>query len=393
MASGDGPERQEAVPFSWVLRSRIATKSSLDALFRLFGAKTILPDLFYVRPLLSGSHFLDTREAFSRIKSWEDWVVSWEGIGEKRETYARLAQDEGRYVTACENWIGAASSFFMAQFLLYQEVERKREIYRRSADCHRRGSALLDPPAESVRIRHGGFEMPGILRLPRGRGPHPLLVLLCGADGAKEEMHFFADGLVRRGIGALAFDGPGVGETWDASPLIDDYAAVGRSVFDFLASEERVDPVRTGLFGVSFGGTLAIHVAAGEPRVGAVVALTAPYDLGAYGEYVIPIVKEQVRHLLHAEAGDHAFRKWTKTFSLRGRVKDVTAPLLVIGGGEDVLIPADHTKRIFEEATGRKKMIFFQDADHLCTEFLFDLVGKVEEWLIEIGFAPPPAKG
>ena len=37
--------RPKEIPFSWVLRSRIATRSSLDALFRVFGARNVLPDL------------------------------------------------------------------------------------------------------------------------------------------------------------------------------------------------------------------------------------------------------------------------------------------------------------------------------------------------------------
>ncbi|MFH1277946.1 MAG: prolyl oligopeptidase family serine peptidase [Candidatus Eisenbacteria bacterium] len=385
-------ERPEGVPWIWMLRSRIATKGSLDALFRLFGAKTVLPDLFFVRPLLSGAQFLDVREAFSRIKSWNDWVLSWSGIAEKRETYAALAEEEGRLVTARENWIWAAAAHHMAQFLLFEEVDRKREIYRRSAACYRRGAALLDPPAEPVAIPHGAIEMAGVLRLPSGEGKRPLVVLLCGADGSKEEMHFFAEGFVRRGIGALAMDGPGIGETWDLAPLGGGDDPVGTSVFDFLSRDGRIDEDRIALFGVSFGGTLGLRMAAAEPRFRAVVTLTAPYDLSAYDEYVMPVIREQVMYLLHSDS-EEGFRKWAKEFSVRGVVAKIEAPILVIGGGEDVFVPGDHAKRIFEEARGRKKMVFFQDSDHLCTEFLFDLVGKVEEWLIEIGFVSAAKRG
>lgn len=385
-------ERPEGVPWIWMLRSRIATKSSLDALFRLFGAKTVLPDLFFVRPLLSGAQFLDVREAFSRIKSWNDWVVSWGGIAEKREAYALLAEEEGRLVTARENWIWASAAHHMAQFLLFEEVERKREIYGRCAACYRRGASLLEPPGVSVSIPHGDFEMAGILRLPPGEGRRPVAVLLCGADGSKEEMHFLADRFVGRGIGVLAFDGPGIGETWERAALGRDYDAVGTSVYEFLSRDARIDAGRIALFGVSFGGTLALRIAAAEPRFRAVAALTAPYDLSAYGEYVMPVIQEQVKYLLRSESED-AFRRWASDFSVRGVVGKIESPLLVIGGGEDVFVPGDQTKLIFEEARGKKKMIFFQDADHLCTEFLFDLVGKVEEWLIEIGFAPSARKG
>ena len=368
-----------------MLRSRIATKSSLDALFRVFGAKTVLPELYYIRPLLLGSNFLDIREAFSRIHSWDDWVGSWESTGEKRETYARLARDERRMVTALDNYLYAAAAYHMAQFLLFEDIDRKRSLYRRCADCYAAAAPLLDPPAEPVTIACEGFGMAGYLRVPRAPRPAPLLILVCGADSAKEEMHFFSDGLLRRGVATLAFDGPGIGETWESAPLSVDVGETGRALFDFLGRDERIDRERIGLFGASFGGNQALRIAAGDDRVAAVIALSAPYDLSGYGEYVLPVIHDLVKFLLRTDSEDEV-RRWADAISARGLVGAIEAPLLAIGGGEDLLIPGDDTKRIFEEARGEKKMIFFEEANHLCTEYAFDLVGKVEEWLIEIGF-------
>jgi len=378
--------RTKEIPFSWVLRSRFATKSSIDALFRLFGAKMVLPDLFYIRPLLMGSNFLDVREAFARTHSWEEWVRSWERLGEKRETWAKLAFSDGRNVTARENWIYASAAYFMAQFLLYDEAERKREIYGKCAASFRRAAPLLTPPSERVEIEYEGVLLPGYLRLPEGTERSPVLILFCGADSAKEEMHFFAEGLALRGIGTLAFDGPGIGETWAAMELKREVEHVGRRLFAFLRADRRVDPARIGLLGVSFGGNLALRVAAYLEETAVVVALSAPYDLSGYGDYVLPVIQEQVKYLLHSTE-ESVYRSWADGFSVRGLVEKIGAPLLVIGGGEDLLIPGDDTKRIFEEARGSKRMIFFEEANHLCTEYAYDLIGRIEEWLIETGFA------
>lgn len=378
------PGRTE-IPFSWVLRSRIVTKSTLEALFRVFGAKTVLPDLFYIRPLLMGSNFLDIREAFARIHSWEDWVTSWERIGEKRETFARIADDEGRLVTAGENHLYAAAAFHMAQLPIFEPVERKRALYARCAACYRLAAARMSPPAQSVSIPHGTIDLPGLLRLPESKGRSPLLVLISGADSCKEEMHFFADGLARRGVGTLAYDGPGIGETWDRLPMGIDDEGVGASLFNYLARDERIDPNRIGLFGVSLGGNLAIRIAAEEARTAVVVTLSAPYDLASYGEYMRPILQEQMKYLLKTDS-EKAYRDWAGAFSVRGLVEKVRAPILVVGGGEDTIIPGADAKRIFDEAKGKKKLVYYEDANHLCTEHAFDLVGKVEEWLIETGF-------
>ncbi|MFH1680203.1 MAG: alpha/beta hydrolase [Candidatus Eisenbacteria bacterium] len=378
-------EGKKEIPFSWILRSHIVTRETLEALFRVFGAKTVLPDLFYLRPLLMGANFLDIREAFTSIHSWEDWVGSWERIGEKRETFARLAGDEGRSVTAGENHLFAAAAFHMAQMPLFDEADRKRALYARCAECFRRAAASLSPPAAPVSIPHGSIELPGLLRLPDSKEKVPLLVLICGADSCKEEMHFFSEGLVRRGIGTLAYDGPGIGETWERCPMGIDDGGVGASLFDFLTREERIDPKRIGLFGVSLGGNLAIRIAAKEERASLVVSLSAPYDLASYAEYMLPILLEQVKYLLHTES-EELVRKWAQGLSVRGLVEKMRAPLLVIGGGEDTIIPSTEAKRIFDEAKGRKKLVFYEEANHLCTEHAFDLIGKVEEWLIETGY-------
>jgi 2,6-dihydroxypseudooxynicotine hydrolase len=383
----DRAGRSKEIPFSWVLRSRIVTKSTLEALFRVFGAKSVLPDAFYIRPLLVGSNFLDIREAFSRIHSWEEWVGSWAAIGEKRETFARLAMEGSRSETARENFLFAAAAYHMAQLPLYEQPERKQDLYRKCAVCFR--SAL------PVVITHRGIDLPGYLRLPESRDRPPLLVLVPGVDGCKEEMHFFSEGLVRRGIGTLAYDGPGIGETWERRPMSVDDDGVATSLIEFLLRDGRVDPERIGLLGVSFGGNLAIRMAAAEERVHSVITLSAPYDLSSYGEFVLPVIQEQMKFLLRADS-DAVYKEWARSFSVRGIVEKVRAPLLAIGGGEDTIIPGRDAKRIFEEAKGKKKLLFYEDGGHLCAEHAFDLVGKVEEWLIETGFqgggSPPVPK-
>jgi 2,6-dihydroxypseudooxynicotine hydrolase len=383
--TGEERGRRKDIPFAWVLRSRIVTRSTLDALFRVFGAKAVLPELFYVRPLLMGSNFLDIREAFAGIHSWEEWVSSWERIGEKRETYAALADQEDRTETAIENYLSSAAAYHMAQLPLYEQPARKRGLYARSAAAFRTAAPRLRPPAIPVSVPHGSIELPGYLRLPASGGKVPLLVLICGADSCKEEMHFFSEGLVRRGIGTLAYDGPGIGETWDLSPLGSDDGGVGFSIFDFLSKNPRVDADRIGLFGISFGGNLAIRMAAREERTAVVVTLSAPYEISSYGEYMLPILQEQVKHLLQSDSED-AYREWARAFSVRGVVGKLRAPILVIGAGEDTIIPSGDARRIFEEARGKKKLVYFEEANHMCAEHAFDIVGKVEEWLLETGF-------
>ncbi len=57
------------------------------------------------------------------------------------------------------------------------------------------------------------------------------------------------------------------------------------TVLDFLIQEEYVDPKRIVAFGPSRGGFMALHLAAVEPRIGAVVAFAPVTDLLALREF------------------------------------------------------------------------------------------------------------
>ena len=385
----NGPlDRWKETPFTWSLRSKMVTKSSLDALFRVLGAKRALPDLFYIRPLLMGGNFLDLREAFSRIHAWNEWPESWERVGEKREVLADIAREEGREVSAREGYIFAAAAYHMAQLLLFEDFRKKRELYGKCASCYRRAAPLLDPPAELVEIPFDSFRLPGVLRFPPSSSPVPVVIFVTGAVTGKEEMHLLGSGLVERGVGTLLFDGPGMGEAWEQGPLIPGCHRVAAALFDYLEGDSRVDPGRIGLFGVSFGGNVALRMAAREKRTAAVIALSAPYDLSGYGEYVLPVIEELVRYALQSDS-KKKYEEWKRTFSLESSLPEIAAPLLTIGGGEDFFVPGDDTKRIHGGGKGKKKMIFFEEADHLCVDYMHELIPKVEEWLIETGYLRP----
>lgn len=89
-----------------------------------------------------------------------------------------------------------------------------------------------------------------------------------------------ADGLAERGITSLRFDYAGFGDSegergWiDPSSRVDD----ALSALAWLASDDAVDANRLGVYGHSYGGPVAISVAARDPRTRAVVSVSGPGD-------------------------------------------------------------------------------------------------------------------
>ncbi|GAA3129386.1 alpha/beta fold hydrolase [Planomonospora alba] len=120
-----------------------------------------------------------------------------------------------------------------------------------------------------------GVRCAGHLYLPAGSGPVPCVVLCHGFSGTMDRLFDHAERFAAEGFAALVFDYRGFGES-DGEPRqvpdIPGQLADVRAAVAFVRGHERVDPDRVLLWGNSLGGAHAVTVAAGDPRIAAVVA-------------------------------------------------------------------------------------------------------------------------
>ena len=145
----------------------------------------------------------------------------------------------------------------------------------------------LTPPAETpaVTFVSGGEELAGVLHIPAGPGPHPIVVILHGFPGYERNFDI-AQALRRIGYATLVFHyrgswGMGGSYTW-ANVLADAATVVAEVRKPEFASAHRLDPGRLAVAGHSLGGFTALHTAAADPAVAAVVSIAA-FDFGAMG--------------------------------------------------------------------------------------------------------------
>jgi pimeloyl-ACP methyl ester carboxylesterase len=133
------------------------------------------------------------------------------------------------------------------------------------------------PTTEQLEITSAGLPLLNTAFLPGGPGPHPVVVLLHGFPGNDNQLDL-AQALRRAGHACVVFHyrgswgGPGA---WSWSNGLDDAAAV----VDALRRDARFDPARIVLAGHSYGGFVALQVAAADPRVQAAVSV-AGFDFG-----------------------------------------------------------------------------------------------------------------
>lgn len=150
--------------------------------------------------------------------------------------------------------------------------------------------STFDYHIEDVTFEGGseGVELAGTLTLPRGPGPHPVVVTMTGSgpQDRDESMKpittlkpfaILADALTSSGLGVLRYDDRGVGgSTGDYNAAtVAELAEDARAAIDYLETRDDVDPERIGLLGHSEGGLYAAMLGASDPRV-AYIGLMAP---------------------------------------------------------------------------------------------------------------------
>jgi pimeloyl-ACP methyl ester carboxylesterase len=126
---------------------------------------------------------------------------------------------------------------------------------------------------------HGGTEIAATFTAPSGRGVFPAVLLCQGLSGVRHlVLPRIAEGLAERGFASLRFDYAGHGESGGPRGLIDPFARVvdGRYALATLLTLGEVDSDRVGVYGHSYGGPIAIQLAAQERRARALVAVSSP---------------------------------------------------------------------------------------------------------------------
>jgi len=245
---------------------------------------------------VNGVTVADFERVTAGIERWEDWCAAWVAVGAEHELLGRTALAEGRTRSAGEHLAQAAVYHHFAKFVFVVDQEQMRAAHRRAVACLADALPYLDPPGRRLEVAFEGACLVGVLRLPAGDGPHPIVVLLSGLDSTKEELRATEQTFLVRGLATLSLDGPGQGEAEYDLPIRGDWAPVAEAVWEALAHVDGVDRGRLGVWGVSLGGYYAPRVAAAlGDRVGACVSLAGPFDFGENWDALPALTRETFR--------------------------------------------------------------------------------------------------
>jgi fermentation-respiration switch protein FrsA (DUF1100 family) len=212
---------------------------------------------------------------------------------------------------------------------------------------------------------------------PSGRGP---AVLVCNGNGGNRSLRApLAAALARAGLAVLLFDYRGYAAN-PGRPTEPGLAADARAAVAYLAARPEVDPARLVYFGESLGAAVALRLAVERPP--AALVLRSPFgSLAEVGRRHYPWLPVS---LLLADRYDAA-----------GRAGRLAAPLLVVAGGRDRIVPPAHSRRLFEAAPEPKRFVLLPGADHNDLDLLAGprLLAEVMAFLRGVPALGPPVSG
>jgi uncharacterized protein len=160
--------------------------------------------------------------------------------------------------------------------------------------------------------------------------------------------------LQARGLAVLLFDYRGFGENTGA-PTEAGLAADARAARAYLADRADVDARRIVYLGESLGTGVAVTLAAEHPP--AALILRSPFaSMAEVGAHHYPFLP--VRWLLRDR------------YASLDRIHRVRAPLLVIYGERDSIVPPEQSRRLYEASPSAKTLVAVPGADHNDYELL-----------------------
>jgi dipeptidyl aminopeptidase/acylaminoacyl peptidase len=275
------------------------------------------------------------------------------------------SRDRSRVVLYAERGLDGGAYYLFTP--VDSEIRRLAQLYPELS-----GVALGERLAITFRARDGE-RIPAYLTLPPGREARnlPLVALVHGGPAARDTFAFDyrAAFLASRGYAVLQVNfrgSSGYGATWEnagrrqwgglmQTDVEDGVAALGRS--------GRIDPSRVCIAGASYGGYAALAGVSLTPdRYRCAISIAGVSDLLAM------INEERAQTGRHSMSTDY----WRSSIGDRNEDRDriravspalladrVTAPVLLIHGTDDTVVPIDQSRRMERALTRAGKQVRF----------------------------------
>lgn len=176
----------------------------------------------------------------------------------------------------------------------------------------------------------------------------PVVIYFCGNAGNLEDRSFLLSGFAGKGIGVVAFNYRGMGES-SGSPSEDGVYSDAEAVYRHVTESQGIDPRRVVLWGHSIGGAVASWLATQKPCAGLILESTFRSAKVMAGR-ILPILP--ISPFL------------TYRFDNEQHMADLRVPVLLIHGLSDTIIPSGDSELLFTLAHDPKELWLIPQGGH-----------------------------
>ncbi len=224
--------------------------------------------------------------------------------------------------------------------------------------CRPDPAARLDERGTRLRAQ---LQERGLLLPAPGTENGGTLVLLHGRRGRKEDNLPVAIRFCAAGFRCLLLDLPGHGDHPEtAANYGPNESRLPLAVLEEAAARFAFPKRPAALWGISMGGSVAVHAAAANPVPWDALVVVASFDALA------PVIERQCQHRLGGSLGTPFYHTVSRCFTLQtglalevvqpsALAPQITIPALIVHGDDDPLIPAAAARRLFDALGSRDK--------------------------------------
>ncbi len=293
----------------------------------------------------------DVREALASVKTRDkdEWAAAFMGVADRYFNEAKSLEKTDP-TKANADYIRAWRLYSFGRWPIPASPGKQR-AYAKAIEAFLAHARFWDPPLEVVHIPFEGSEIIAYMRLPKNaKGPVPLVIAVNGLDSRKEDLSESFSAILPFGVGFLAVDGPGTGQSpVKASPTADRMLS---RVIDYVQTRPEVDKTRLAVHGVSWGAYWATKLSIVErARLKGASAQSPPVDTFFQKDFLMnsllgnrEYLFDQVPALMNIFDGVTTVDELAANLEKMSLVKQgllgkPTTPMLIIAGVLDTQVP------------------------------------------------------
>jgi esterase FrsA len=319
----------------------------------------------------------DVREAFQSIhtRDKDEWAAGFIGVADRYMAQGKALESTDRK-QADADYIRAWHLYSFGRWP-FEGSPKKKASYQKAIEAFLAHARFMDPPLQVVHIPFEGKEIIGYMRLPKdAAGPVPMVIAVNGLDSRKEDLAESFSAILPYGVGYIAVDGPGTGQSpIKASPTADRMLT---RVLDYLATRPEVDKNRVAMHGVSWGAYWGTKMAIVEKdRLRAVSVQSPPTDLFFQKEFVLNSLLGNREYLFdqipammaifdNVTTLDQVVDEFAKMSLVNQHLLGKpTAPMLILAGTHDTQVPISDIYKLLDSGDVPKDAWINPQGGHL----------------------------